>query len=218
MGLDARTREEGYLDGIAMTEDAADDPTPPERRRYGFLRCALIFRLTVMVALSACGASPTVVHPAGQVVDPPPQRVRLEFVLAVHAGAGAPERDLPSDQRAAYVAALAGCASGLPGNLDGQDVWETLSGSADSQRPRPIYIKARSGSSLRLGDWKLVQLDSGEVQLFNLAEDPVEETDLAGDQPERLEELLSLLKRQQEKDGEPTFLEERDQAESAGDL
>jgi arylsulfatase A-like enzyme len=104
-------------------------------------------------------------------------------------------------------ATLAGCTSGIPKELDGQDVWATLAGTADSQKLRPIYIKARSGSAIRYGDWKLIELDSGELELFNVAEDPVEECDLAADEPEQLKELLLLLRNEQEKDGEPTFWE-----------
>ena len=47
----------------------------------------------------------------------------------------------------------------------------------------------RSKAMLR-GDWKLVSHSAGPWQLYNLAEDPAEATDLAGRHPERIESML----------------------------
>jgi len=60
----------------------------------------------------------------------------------------------------------------------------------------PHYGNHGSGpcSSVRVGDWKLIEwLESGGAELFNLADDPGEKTDLAAQQPERVKELRARL-------------------------
>ncbi|MCA9450264.1 MAG: hypothetical protein KC931_24290, partial [Candidatus Omnitrophica bacterium] len=55
--------------------------------------------------------------------------------------------------------------------------------------------------ALRHGDWKIVRMGSeADWELFNLGVDPNETTDLAGKNPEKLEELLGLLEEEQAKD------------------
>jgi arylsulfatase A-like enzyme len=52
--------------------------------------------------------------------------------------------------------------------------------------------------SLRYGDWKLIvhgEDESQKVELFNLADDPNESTDLAGTEPARVEEMRDRLKK-----------------------
>ena len=75
-------------------------------------------------------------------------------------------------------------------------------------QPRP-RLSLRSGpaagpprSAVRRGDWKLI-LDrrKDRIELFNLADDPFEENDLADEQPERAARLLGLLKTMAEQDG-----------------
>ncbi len=105
-------------------------------------------------------------------------------------------------------AGLADCSNALPDHLDGEDVWELLTGSVSSRDHRPIYIKGGSGSALRAGDWKLIESATGTLELYNLAEDPSETTDLAADEPEHVARLLALLREQQRADGPASFWEE----------
>jgi hypothetical protein len=47
---------------------------------------------------------------------------------------------------------------------------------------------------VRLGDWKLIEWYWGkDRELFNLAVDPGEQTNLSGSEPAKLQELQSLL-------------------------
>jgi arylsulfatase A-like enzyme len=50
--------------------------------------------------------------------------------------------------------------------------------------------------ALRKGHWKIVQIPppfgSGEWELFNLADDPLEANDLTEQKPEKLQEMLGL--------------------------
>lgn len=78
---------------------------------------------------------------------------------------------------------------------DGRNVWPLLSGAASTPEPRTLYTvgPGRRQRAVRHGDWKLIVFDQGEPQLFNLADDSSETTDLAGKQPERVAELQKLL-------------------------
>ena len=61
----------------------------------------------------------------------------------------------------------------------------------------PHYHASRwqPGSAIRVGDWKLVRFSDPaiEPQLFDLAADPGEATDLAADQPKTVRELSEAL-------------------------
>lgn len=100
---------------------------------------------------------------------------------------------------------LAESDSNLPGTLDGKNMWPYILDSASVAPPRTIYIKAQSGSTLRHGEWKLIELRSGELELFNIEEDPYEGEELSSQNPEKVKELLHLLREQQELDGEPLY-------------
>jgi arylsulfatase A-like enzyme len=102
------------------------------------------------------------------------------------------------------LAALARCEDQLSHNLDGRNLWPVLSRSSqDTDRP-PIYIKASSGAMLRSGDWKLIEFPGGQPALYNLREDPYEQTDLARKNPEPLEHLKKLLEEARGQDREPS--------------
>ena len=58
----------------------------------------------------------------------------------------------------------------------------------------PHFLGGRSASAIRSGDWKLIDyLDSPDIELFNLASDPGEKHDLASQEIETRERLLTKL-------------------------
>jgi arylsulfatase A-like enzyme len=66
-----------------------------------------------------------------------------------------------------------------------------------------LYCKGSRGRgvSLHQGGWKLLRFDEDErVELYHLAEDPYETTDLAEKEPERVKAMLGLLADEQGKD------------------
>jgi arylsulfatase A-like enzyme len=88
---------------------------------------------------------------------------------------------------------------------DGTDIWPVLTERATLQE-REILIHARKGrsSAIRIGDWKLVKNghlgplktigDKEDVyELFHLADDPMEKTNLAAQNPEKLGMLKQRL-------------------------
>ncbi|WP_461107385.1 sulfatase [Spirosoma koreense] len=60
--------------------------------------------------------------------------------------------------------------------------------------PKPHFLGGRSAGAIRSGDFKLISyFDNGQVQLFNLAADPGEQTDLSEKLPAVRSKLLTQL-------------------------
>lgn len=84
--------------------------------------------------------------------------------------------------------------------LEGTNVWSALVGKATTG-PRELYWRTPEQRALRAGDFKLIETSDGQRrELFNLADDPYEQHDLAEQQPQRVRELWEKLKAQQAKD------------------
>ena len=79
-------------------------------------------------------------------------------------------------------------------SVEGIDLWAALTDRSPTLPDRVMYWKTPSASAVRQGDWKLIQLRrSGRVELFQLKDDPLEQTDLAAQEPARVAELSALL-------------------------
>lgn len=74
--------------------------------------------------------------------------------------------------------------------LDGIDIFGSLTGT--KQDRGPVFWQHNRGSAVRDGQLKLV-IHGKKAQLYDLAKDPSETTDLAQDQPEQAERLKKLL-------------------------
>jgi arylsulfatase A-like enzyme len=113
--------------------------------------------------------------------------------------------------------ALTGVAP--PGKLDGVSLADLLlQGKAPAPRPlcwhMPHYMNqgSRPSGAIRAGDWKLIEhYEDGRCELFNLANDPGETTDVSAKEPSRVAELRGKLEAwrrdvgAQENTGNPTF-------------
>ena len=94
-------------------------------------------------------------------------------------------------------AGLAGADTGGSLPLDGLDVWEAIANGAESPREEVVH----SLDVIRVGDWKLLEEDgefakgdkSSPLQLYNIAEDPYETTNLASSETEKVAELRARL-------------------------
>ncbi|WP_420149298.1 sulfatase [Spirosoma sp.] len=61
--------------------------------------------------------------------------------------------------------------------------------------PKPHFLGGRSAGAIRSGDFKLIEyFDNGQIQLFNLADDVGEQTDLSEKLPAKRTELLTQLR------------------------
>lgn len=84
---------------------------------------------------------------------------------------------------------------------DGVSQWAAFMGApADAGADRAIYIAKTNERSLRLGDWKLIQHPKGALELYNIAADPYETTDLASKEAEKVAELRAQLEAEHAKD------------------
>lgn len=99
------------------------------------------------------------------------------------------------------IAGLVGYETKAVLNWDGINQWPALTGKMSGNTERNIYIAMRGGAaSLRLGDWKLIAPAKGGGQLFNIAKDPYEKTDLAKEKQAKVAELEKLLAEERAKD------------------
>ncbi len=111
-----------------------------------------------------------------------------------------------------YPTLLEAAAAATPDQpLDGRSLMPLLTGSGGFEREAifwhfPAYLQAyhrsedpfriRPSGAVRQGDWKLIEhFEDGRLELYNLADDLGEQHNLAQAEPERAEQLLSLLKK-----------------------
>ncbi len=86
-----------------------------------------------------------------------------------------------------------------PGNIDGTSIVAALKGGAIEKPHEYFYwdyghCRPRYDQAVRLGDWKGVRLGrDGPVQLFDLADDPGETTDVAGSHPGVVARIRNLM-------------------------
>jgi arylsulfatase A-like enzyme len=87
---------------------------------------------------------------------------------------------------------LAGAARKQPLPLDGVDVWEALAGGGPWPRKEILHNLEPKRAALRVGDYKLVRTGT-KIELFNLARDPLEASNLAEHEPKKVQQLLTRL-------------------------
>ena len=119
---------------------------------------------------------------------------------------------------------LAGVKKSSWPKLDGQSILPVLQNPAAPVQARtffwhfPAYLEGGNekrgwrqtpGSSIRFGDWKLIQnFEYNTVELFNLGNDPKEKNDLSKSNPGMTKQLLNRLHQWQKQTGAfiPTVL------------
>ncbi len=86
------------------------------------------------------------------------------------------------------LARLSKVTIGQQGAVDGVDITHLLL-EKRGLASRTLFWRMRENYAVRRGVWKLVGRTSGEAQLFNLADDLSEETDMATEHPQLVNEL-----------------------------
>jgi arylsulfatase A-like enzyme/Tfp pilus assembly protein PilF len=154
---------------------------------------------TIVVALSDHGESLGQHDEASHAILIYQATLRIPFVMA---GPGVPEGKtvkpwVGTTDVLPTVLGLLGMEAGE--GLPGQDLRPVLAGS--SFRPEPLYAESLFGrlhchwAVLRAwvrDDWKLI--DGADVELYNLAEDPQERENRAGEEPERVQQMRQELR------------------------
>ena len=108
------------------------------------------------------------------------------------------------------LAALAGANTSKGKPLDGLNVWSTISEGKPSPRQEVVYNVEPFRGGLRKGDWKLVwrtPLPSA-LELYNIAQDPYEKTNLADKNPQKVAELQKRIEELAKESAKPLFLVE----------
>jgi arylsulfatase A-like enzyme len=95
--------------------------------------------------------------------------------------------------------------------IEGRSFLNTLLGRTPEKENRSLYFTRREGGlryggqayyALRLGDWKLLQNNPYDsMELYNLKEDPLEESNVINREPRVYEELNQLLMQHIQKGG-----------------
>jgi arylsulfatase B len=93
------------------------------------------------------------------------------------------------------LAGLAGAPLGKGKPLDGVNVWPTISEGKASPRQEVVYDVEPFRAAVRQGDWKLIWQATlpSKVELFNLAQDPSEKTNVADANPQKVAELQQRI-------------------------
>ena len=92
-------------------------------------------------------------------------------------------------------ATLAGASTAKCKPLDGMNVWETIAENKPSPRTEYIYNVEPFRAAVRPGEWKLIwrPLIPTSVDLFDLAKDPYETTNLAAAHPDKVKAMQDRL-------------------------
>lgn len=103
--------------------------------------------------------------------------------------------------------AAAGAPIASSEGLDGLDLTPFLTGKNTASPHETMYWRFGEQWAVRNGDWKLVvsKGGSGKPELYNLAKDIGESTDLATSEPKRVLELQKLYDTWSAQQAEPTF-------------
>ena len=106
------------------------------------------------------------------------------------------------------LAALAGASTTKCKPLDGLDVWQTISAGKPSPRTEVVYNIEPFRAAIRQGDWKLVwrTILPASVELYNLAEDPSEKTNVAAANPDKVAALQKRANELAASAAKPLFL------------
>jgi len=107
------------------------------------------------------------------------------------------------------LAALAGASTAKCKPLDGMDVWAAISEGKPSPRTEVVYNVEPFRAGIREGDWKLVWrvLLPASVELYNIAQDPSEKTNLAAQYPEKVAALQKRANELAATMAKPMFLQ-----------
>ncbi|MFT3684893.1 MAG: arylsulfatase [Phycisphaerales bacterium] len=125
-----------------------------------------------------------------------------------HIKAGANEALVHAVDLYPTIAKLAGADTAKCKPLDGVNVWEALAQGKPSPRSEIVYNVEPFRAAIRQGEWKLIwrTLLPSSVDLYNLANDPSEKTNVAADHPDKVAALKARLEELAKGAAKPLFL------------
>jgi arylsulfatase A-like enzyme len=106
------------------------------------------------------------------------------------------------------LATLAGANANKAKPLDGLNVWASIAEGKPSPRHEVVYNIEPFRGGVREGDWKLIwrtPLPSA-LELYNIAQDPSEKTNLADTNPQKVAELQKRIEQLAKESAKSLFL------------
>ncbi len=91
-----------------------------------------------------------------------------------------------------FYAAAGGDASGLK-NVDGQVIWPYVTGKMSGDPHESLFWKKDVRAAMRQGDWKLIRFADRPAELYNIADDFSEQTNLADKYPDRVRDMFKQI-------------------------
>ncbi|MDF9796447.1 arylsulfatase A-like enzyme [Catalinimonas alkaloidigena] len=91
-----------------------------------------------------------------------------------------------------FVEAAGGSADTIVG-LDGVNLLPYLQAKKDDRPHQTLYWKKENRGAIREADWKLLRFPDRPAELYNIAEDPQEQNNLAYQYPEKVKALYKKL-------------------------
>ena len=106
------------------------------------------------------------------------------------------------------LAGLAGASTSKGKPLDGVDVWSTISEGKASPRQEVVYNIEPFRGGVRQADWKLIWRTPlpSQIELFNIAQDPYEKTNLADQNPQMVAQLQKRIEELARESAKSLFL------------
>lgn len=103
------------------------------------------------------------------------------------------------------LAGLVGYEADDSPGWDGRDIWPIITGKQSDPPIRTLYWvwgARRNREALRHGDWKILRNGGKVWEMFNLAEDPLEKSDLRESRPRKFDELFAMYEAERAGDKE----------------